>query len=395
MLTRKNKQKLLLTLVLFLFSSLEPEPAQSCPFCSAPSLTLMEQKDESKAVALAKWISAKKSEGEEPASTVFEIVEGLKGPEEKISKGSNITLPVYLDAKEGTLFFFTAIGEKELEWNTPVEMTKGAFEYLKKAPSSKAPAEERLAYYVNYLENEDDLIATDAYSEFANAPFEDIILIKEKMPREKLRTWIKDPKTSTTRLALYGLLLGLCGKEEDVEAFREKILEPTEDFRLGIDGVMSGYLLLSKEEGLALIDKTKFQNEEAVFSETYAAMQALRFMWTYGGNRISKERLRESMRLLLTRPDMADLVIADLARWKDWSIQDRLMKLYGTEDYEIPAIKRAIVRYMLASIKDVPKSKSESDPLPEHAVKGKKYIAELREKDPKTVKQAERFFFLQ
>lgn len=393
MLSRKNSQKLIAALVMFLVSSLVSDQAQTCPFCSAPSLTFIEQMDEAKAVVLARWVSTSKAEGDKPASSVYEVVEYLKGPEEELQKGTKITLPVFRNAKEDDLFFFTGIGEKDLEWNPPVEMTHAAFDYLKNAPGSKEPARTRLSYYLKFLENEDELIATDAYSEFANAPFEEIELVKDKMPRKKLGEWIKDPETSSTRLALYGLLLGICGEEEDKEVFRQKIVEPTKDFRLGIDGVMSGYLMLAKEEGLDLLNENKFRNSEALFSETYAAMQALRFMWTYGGDRINKDKLRESMRLLLERPDMADLVIADLARWKDWSIQDRLMELYGSEGFEIPAIKRSIVRFMLASIKDVPSDQKEGS-LPEHAAKGKKYIEELREKDPKTVKQAERFFFI-
>ncbi len=33
------------------------------------------------------------------------------------------------------------------------------------------------------------------------------------------------------------------------------------------------------------------------------------------------------MRMLLDRPELADLVIADLARWEDWSVQDKLMAM--------------------------------------------------------------------
>ncbi|GIS58489.1 MAG: hypothetical protein CM1200mP2_07140 [Planctomycetaceae bacterium] len=103
---------------------------------------------------------------------------------------------------------------------------------------------------------------------------------------------------------------------------------------------MSGYLLLVGEKGLPLIEQLKLKNQFLVdangkvltdkkgrkklvpFSETYAAMQALRFMWSYADGRIAKPRLGQSMRILLDRPKLADLVIADLARWKDWSIRE-------------------------------------------------------------------------
>ncbi len=96
------------------------------------------------------------------------------------------------------------------------------------------------------------------------------------------------------------------------------------------------------------------------------------------------------MRLLLDRPELADLVIADLARMEDWSAQDRLMELYGAEGYDIPSIKRAVVRYMLASAKFKPETPEQAEP--EHVVKGKKYLAQLEERDPKTVKDAKRFW---
>jgi hypothetical protein len=156
--------------------------------------------------------------------------------------------------------------------------------------------------------------------------------------------------------------------------------------------VMAGYLLLTREKGLDVLDSAKLINTEVPFSETYAAMQALRFMWTYGDGAISKERLRQSMRLLLDRPELADLVIADLARWKDWSVQGRLMEVYDEEGYDIPSTRRAIVRYLLACTKDVPKG--DNAEIPESAKQAQKHLETLRERDPKTVTDAERFFFI-
>ena len=68
------------------------------------------------------------------------------------------------------------------------------------------------------------------------------------------------------------------------------------------------------------------------------------------------------------------------------------MDLYGADEYNIPSIKRAIVRYMLVSQKDIPAG--ENVDLPKHVVQAKKYLEQLRKTDPKTVKEAERFFFL-
>ncbi len=183
--------------------------------------------------------------------------------------------------------------------------------------------------------------------------------------------------------------------------------------------MISGYLLLTGNTGLDNLDDWKFKihdGRKAAFSETYAAMMGLRFMWQYAGGKISNERLQQSMRLLLDQPELADLVIADLARWRDWSVQERLMSLYGKGDYNIPSIKRSIIRYMLASTD--PKADGTGATAPavtgsgaqstggaasgnvpaesasDAAARGKKYLQELRQRDPRTVREAERFFFL-
>ncbi len=363
----------------------------ACPFCSAPSLTLSEQVAQANAAALVQWAAGKQGDSEagDIGSTDYKVVEVMNAGDEKLAKGDTITLPRYRSGKEGELFLLLGTKGTELEWGSPIEVTETAYNYVRQAPSPEAAPLVRLTYFVQFLEYPDELISNDAYAEFANAPYKDIVPVAGELPREKVREWLSNPDVAPTRLGLYGLLLGLCGTKEDAAVMEEKILHQTDDFRLGIDGVMGGYLLLTGEEGLTVIDEQKLANRDVPFSETYAAMQALRFMWTYG-QRIDKERLRESMRILLDRAELADLVIADLARWEDWSIIDRLMALYDAKGYEIPSIKRAIVRYMLVASKSKPEESADTS----HVAKAEEYLKELRERDPKTVKQAERFFFV-
>jgi len=366
--------------------------AVCCPFCSAPSLTLSEQLAQNDAVVLAQWVDGRKAEDNKPGTTTYEIVRIVKTPKGTANKGDRITLARYRVGEKGDLFMLTGSQGTLLEWSSPLQVSETSFNYVAQAPSPELPTEKRLAYFLKFLEFPDPLVANDAYAEFANAPYNRITSIAKQLPRERLRKWIASSDTPATRLGLYGLLLGLCGEEEDAQLMKQKIAESNDEFRLGIDGVISGYLLLTGEKGLELIDRAKLQNEDVPFSETYAAMQALRFMWKFNPDRIEKERLRQSMRILLDRPKLADLVITDLARWKDWSVQDKLMSLYGAEEYDVPSIKRAIVRYMLVSIKDLPQG--ESVEIPEHVENGRKHMLALRQKDPKTVREAERFFFL-
>jgi hypothetical protein len=184
------------------------------------------------------------------------------------------------------------------------------------------------------------------------------------------------------------MLLGLCGNDDDAKLLAARIAPDSDQFRLGLDGMISGYLLLTGSSGLDKIDDWKFKihdGKKPAFSETYAAIMAVRFMWEFSSGKISNERLQQSMRLLLDQPDLAVLVITDLSRWKDWSIQGRLMSLYGQGNYNTPSVKHSIIRYMMAS--------AESKADAQSAARGKKYLEELRKKDPRTVREAQRVFY--
>ncbi len=401
-------------------AGLAPLPTAACPFCSAPSLTLTEQLAGADAAVLVKWVGGTPAKLSDTGITKFEVVEVVHQPNSsELEKGSKLFQIRYRSGKAGDLFLLLGtLGGDKLDWGSPLEVTQAGFDYMKLSPKPDKPAAERLAYFLKYLEHPDKMIGDDAFGEFANASYADVVHLAKDMPRDKLRGWLTAKETSAGRLGLYGMMLGLCGTDADAKLMEQKILENTDDFRLGIDGVMGGYLLLTGDNGLSVIDEKKLQDKKAPFSETYAAMQALRFMWQYGDNRISPERLRQSMRILLERPELADLVIADLSRMKDWSMQDRLMTMYDEDAYNVPSIKRAIVRFMLAATKDTgEKKKPANEPAaivaagpgapsvpavavepaaapPAHVVHAQKCLATLEEKDPKTVTEAKRFFLL-
>lgn len=374
------------------FMLVAPAVATACPFCAAPSLTQAEQVSQSDAVILVKWVSAKKTDGLVPGTTEYEIKKIHKGSKASLGVGKTLTLSPYRAGKPNQLFLLMGRKTVNVEWGTPLEVSEASYQYIAKSPHPKKKTLDRLKYYLQYLEFPDELVSNDAYAEFANAPYKDIAKLAKSLPRERIRKWVSASDTPPTRLGLYGLLLGLCGKKADAKLMEKKILAESKEYRLGIEGVMSGYLLLTGEDGLETLEDAKLRDKKVAFSETYAAMQAVGFMWEYAPGRISKQRLRNSMRLLLDRPTTADLVIANLARWKDWAVQDRLMKLYDKKDYNIPAVKRAIVRYLLVCSKDVDE-KNPKAKIPQHVTKAKANLKVLRKKDPKTVADAERFFY--
>lgn len=368
--------------------------ALACPFCSAPSLTLTEQVAQSEAALLAGWAGGKPAKEDDAGTTRYRVLDvAVQSKDWPIKTDESISLPRYRAGKEGDLALLLGIrGASSIDWNSPLEVTRDSYAYIKEAPRPEEPTTERLKYFLKYLENPDEAVATDAYGEFANAPYGDITPLSKEFPRDELRKWVASDKTSPSRLGLYGLMLGLCGKPEDASIMEERIFKTGDEFRLGVDGIMGGYLLLTGEDGLKKLTDRKLIDKSVPFSETYAAMQALRFMWQYGDGRIPAENLKASMRTLLDRPELADLVIADLARMQDWSVQDSLMSLYGKEEYDIPSIKRAIVRFLLASQKAG--AAAEGKPAAEHAAQAEKLLAQIESSDPKTVRDAKRFYLI-
>lgn len=383
-------------LMLFALPTLSTDGSSlfACPFCEAPSLTLSEQVQSSDAAVLVQWVQGEPSDLEAgfPGSTEYEVVDIIHDSSGTLEKGAPILQRRYRAAQAGDLFLLLGVQTTTLEWMPPMEVTETGYQYVRQAPSREINTTERLKYFARFLEYPDPLIAQDAWSEFANAAYEDIVPVAEELDPETIRGWVLSDETNPMRLGLYGLLLGLCGSPEDAPAIQEKILARSDTLRLGIDGVMAGYLLLTGAEGLELIEREKLVNPDAPFSETYAAMQALRFMWQYAQEAIPKERLTAAMRQMLDRPELADLIISDLARWEDWTVVDRLYEMYDSEGFSEPAIKRAIIRYFLLAEHAGATAVSAGASMPEYAQKATEYLQIITEADPRTVENAKRYF---
>jgi hypothetical protein len=79
---------------------------------------------------------------------------------------------------------------------------------------------------------------------------------------------------------------------------------------------------------------------------------------------------------MLERPELADLVIPDLAKWEDWAVMDRLFDLYKTANDKNSWVRVPVVNYLRAC------------PLP----KAKELLKECEKIDPAAVKRANAFF---
>ena len=385
----------LLVILAVLILAFTAPTALACPICGQPTITLPERLARADVALLVEWVSAQPAKDTLAESTTYEVAQVHRDGTGKYKIGETITVAQFTAGKAGNLFFL--MGQKDdklgVKWEIgpALAVTETSYQYIIQAPSPETPAEKRLAYFIKFLEFPDVAIANDAFAQFVNAPTKDIVSVAGKLPREKIKTWLADPKTPVTRQSGYGLMLGLCGGTDEARFLERRIANIDPERQTGLEGVMFGYLLLAGESGLESLEKDYLGNPHAPEGKAYPAYLATRYFWFFGNEKIGRPRLQEAMRRLLEQPTYTDLAIITLAEWKDWSLHDRLMQLYGSKSGVEASTKKTIIKYMIASTKDVAK---DANVAPAHVAAGRKCLEELRQRDPRLVAETEKFFYL-
>jgi hypothetical protein len=349
----------------------------ACPFCSAVAMTFSDQLNSNDIAVVAKLVEIPPPNDDPNADfpkAKFVIEQVLKG---KKFVGDSMTFKTQLVGNYplGQKFLVMGVDPPKVSWTTPMKASERVFKYLSDIQALPEKGPERLVFFQNYFEDKESVLAFDAYDEFAQAPYEDLIAMKDQMDREKIIGWIKNPETSVSRRRLYFTMLGVCGKPEDTQLLEELINSGSRKKRAGLDALIACYLTLKGEAGVDLIETTFLEDQEVDYVDTLAAVSALRFHGTEV-DLIPKKRIVIAIRHLLDRPKMADMIIPDLARWKDWSVMERLVQMFKDADSDSNWLRVPVITYLRAC------------PKPE----AKEYIEELRKIDPESVQRAD--FFL-
>jgi hypothetical protein len=372
--------------LLVTFSVLAPQVARACPFCSAVAQTFTEEIATSDVAIVARLLSvpvppaAVDSQTELPKA-IFELVDVLRG-EEHLSGVKTIETIYFGKAQPGAMFMVIGVDPPTLRWSTPLQLTRPGRQYLKQVmelspeyKTSNAAYAQRLRFFMDYLEHADDMLARDAYDEFARAPYGAVRLLKEGLDHEKLIEWLQDPTIAPNRRRLYFTLLGVTAQQGDVGLLEKMLRSEDRKQRAGLDALIGCYITLKGKSALPLIEDLFLKNEASEYADTYAAIMALRFHGTEGGV-VTRDDVLSSLRCMLERPKVADLIIPDLARWEDWESMPRLVRLFKEADDKSSWVRVPVVNYLRAC------------PLPE----AEKYIEELEKIDPVAVKRARTYF---
>jgi hypothetical protein len=144
-----------------------------------------------------------------------------------------------------------------------------------------------------------------------------------------------------------------------------------------LDALVACYLTLRGPEGLELIDERFLKNYKTEYTYIYSTIMALRFHGEEPTSTLPRERLLASMRQLLDNPEFADQVIPDLARWEDWSVLDRLVKMFKASDKN-GYVRQPVVTYLTVA----------SEQPGDVGTKAQTALVELEQLDPEGVKQA-------
>lgn len=352
--------------------------AAACPFCAAVSQTFSEEIASMDAVVIARLVEAppinQNSQSDEVPKARFQVEQVVKG--QSFVDTSRLIETIYFgDAPKGKSFLLMGVDPPKLMWSTPLALTDRSRAYISQLAGVPKEGADRLAFFQDFLEDPEEMLARDAYDEFAKAPYEVVIALEPKMKHGQLVEWITDADVPASRRRLYLTMLGVCGGEQDLPMLEEMLRSSDRKVKGGLDAMIGCYLTLKGADGMPLIENLFLKNEKAEYADTYAAIMALRFHGTET-DIIPRERILAGLRHMLERPQLADLVIPDLARWEDWSQMERLVKLFKEADEKSSWVRVPVINYLRAC------------PLPE----SKKYIEELEKVDPAAVKRANTFF---
>jgi hypothetical protein len=359
---------------------LPPGKAMACPGCGPLGTTFSEEMATMDVAAICRLVKgpARMPEADEAggelAKAKFEIVRVLKG-ERLVKTGYKFETLYFGDGKAGASFFVMGVNQPKIAWSTPLPVGEPAVEYLAALQTLPKEGPERLRFFLRYLEHADEHLARDAYDEFARAPYPQVKALEPHLDHKQVIAWVTDKEVPSVRRRLYWVMLGVCGSEADLPLLEERMRSSDREARAGLDMIISCYLTLKGEDGLRLIEELFLANEQADYADTYAAVVAIRFHANDFGE-LKREPLTRSLHTLLSRPELADLVIPDLAKAQDWTAIDKLFDLYKNADPKTSWVRVPVVNYLRA--------------CPD--AKAKLLLKECERIDPAAVKRANSFF---
>ena len=327
--------------------------AVACPFCAQErGPTLVGDFNQAAMVLVGTFHDPKLGSGGLGDGTTEFTIEQVIKPNDIIKNQKTITLPRYLpNPRKSKFVVFCDVYKGKIDPYRGVELQPNSdlVKYMLGAVAVKdKTAAERLRYCFDYLSSPEFEVSIDAYREYAKADYKEYRDLAKKLPADTIARWLKDPKTPPYRYGLYASLLGHCGKDTHAKLLRSMIDDPEKRKGSGIDGLLAAYVMLQPKEGWTYVTGL-IKNGKQEFLLRYACLRTLKFLWDQRPDLVSKSDLVQGMTLVLGQSDMADFGVEELRKWHQWQCTDQILALHGVKAYDIPVIRRAILRFALQS----------------------------------------------
>jgi hypothetical protein len=277
--------------------------------------------------------------------TVLRSAPAIKGKEKlvldrflPVDKGESPHYLLFCDVETGKIDPYRGL---KIKGESTVAYVKKALE-LSAGPVDPVA---NLTFYFRYLDDADPEVARDAFLEFAKANDVDLARAAPKLDADKLRNWIKAPKTVPAQVGVYALLLGAFSKPSDADFLRSLLDSKEERYQAAFDGLLAGYIHIRPKEGWTLIHAILADGHKSL-PMRLAVLRTLRF---YQGSqpKESRPQILKAMRTVIEQGELADLAFEDLRRWQLWDLTADVLKRYGEKGFDAPLMKRAIIRYAL------------------------------------------------
>lgn len=355
------------------------QPVAACTFCGGSvqaRQTLREHFQQSKYVAYGKLKNPRFDPKGGAGQTEFHVEQVLKA-DATIGNAKLVTLPKYLPIVGNTppeYLVFCAVADGKVDPLHGLTATESLATYLAGATKlDDKDAVKKLGYFFAHLDAVDATVAADAFLEFAKAPDADIVKAKAVLDPAKVRRFLTARETPVERLGVYAMMLGLCGGQKDAVFLGELLAQdPLSDrIRENLGGFLAGLTMLNTEAGWSRIEAI-LTDAQRPFDQRLSAIGTVRFFQATRPVEAKPNVLR-CYKSLLTQGDVADLASDDLRRWQWWELTVEVLKPYGAPSHSSPIAKRGIVRYALQAPGD----------------EAKKFIADVRAKEPKLVERVE------
>lgn len=351
-------------------------PCDACPFCGVVGESLSQRRDRAAALAVGESaapagrdrtglpiqamtvLHVLRGDAESPAGTV---VARVSGP-----IGGTALLFADVDA-EGD----AADAPATMAWSA-IAADEALIAHAASAPSTTAPAFDRLRWFASRLEHANPAIAADAFTEFGLAPYASVRAAADAFDDRALARWIADPGVDQRRRGFYGLALGIVAATTDdhatraraIAAIRDAVAAPADDFRAGFDGLLAGLLVADGTRGLAAMERQGLLAESARAVDQKHAVAALRFAWEHLADTIPREAVATATARLLAAPVTAADVAIDLARYRHWDALDDVAALWDTFGQDDPIVRRAVAGYLTAC--PLPEARDALDAIRHH-----------------------------